>query len=147
MGDSFVLPGLKRKRAEIAGIVADLKKQIRRHQATLAHLDASIKLWAPDTRPDRIPNRRIYVRNRVFKPGEMPRLALDVLRTATEAMTTAEIGAAMIARKGASVADEPNPLRFTSDRASMVMAKLEKRKLVERVEGGPVLRWQLVNNP
>jgi hypothetical protein len=147
MGDSFVLPGLKRKRAEIAGIVADLKKQIRRHQATLAHLDASIKLWAPDTRPDRIPNKRLYVRNRVFKPGEMPRLALDILRTATESMTTAEIGAAMIARKGASVADEPNLLRFTSDRASMVLAKLEKRKLVERVDGGPVLRWQLVNNP
>jgi hypothetical protein len=83
MGDTFVLSGLKRKRAEIAGQVAYLKKQIRRHQATLAHLDASIKLWAPDTRPDRIPNRRVYVRNRVFKPGEMPRLALDVLRTAT----------------------------------------------------------------
>jgi hypothetical protein len=145
MGDTFVLSGLKRKRAEIAGQVAYLKKQIRRHQATLAHLDASIKLWAPDTRPDRIPNRRVYVRNRVFKPGEMPRLALDVLRTATEPMTTAEIGVAMIARKGVAT-EEPNLVRFTCDRSGAVLAKLEKRKLVERVDGGPVLRWKVVNN-
>ncbi len=139
----LALSALKRKRAEVAGQVAYFKKQIRRHQQTLAHIDACIKLWEPDSRPDRIPNRRIYVRNRIFKPGEMPRLALDILRTATEPMTTAEIGAAMIARKGASVADEPNLLRFTSDRASMVLLKLERRKLVERVNGGPVLRWKL----
>jgi len=142
----LALSGLKKKRGEIAGQVAYLKKQIRRHQLTLAHLDACIKLWEPDSRPDRIPNKRIYVRNRVFKPAEMPRLALDVLRTTTEPMTTAEIGAAMIVRKGVT-AEEPNLLRFTCDRSGAVLAKLEKRKLVERVEGGPVLRWKVVNNP
>ena len=139
----LALSELKRKRGEIAGQVAHLKKQIRRHQLTLAHLDACIKLREPDSRPDRIPNKRIYVRNRVFEPGEMPRLALDILRTATEPMTTAEIGAAMIARKGVGTDQEPNLRRFTSDRSGAVLGKLEKRKLVERVDSGPVLRWAI----
>lgn len=139
----YALAGLKRKRAEIAGQVAYLQKQISRHRMTLAHFDACIKIWEPNARPNRLPNKRFYVRNKVFVPGEMPRLALDILRTAPEPMTTAEIGTAMIARKGVSTADEPDLIRFTCDRSSMVLLKLEKRKMVERVEGGPVLRWRI----
>jgi hypothetical protein len=36
--------------------------------------------------------------------------------------------------------------RFTCDRSGAVLAKLENRKLVERVGDGPSLRRQVVNN-
>ena len=142
MADPLVLSGLKRKRAEIAGIIAYHKGQIRRQKANLAHIDAAIKLWAPATRPNRIPAKKVYIRNRCFKPGELPRLCLELLRNATEPMTTAELGMAALARKGLST-DDVHTVRFAADRTSMVMAKLHKRGLVERIEGGRVLRWSI----
>lgn len=45
--NTYAIPALKEKRAQIAGRVISLKKQIARHQKELASLDATITLFDP----------------------------------------------------------------------------------------------------
>ena len=80
-------------------------------------------------------------------PCELVHRRPDILAAAANMHSaSAEIGVAMIARKGVPRAQEPNLVRFTCDRSGEALAKLENQKLVEWVDSGPVLQWQVVNN-
>jgi hypothetical protein len=46
-GESVVVAALKRKRAEVAGIIANLEKQIAAHRADLSHIDRVLRLMDP----------------------------------------------------------------------------------------------------
>ena len=47
MADPIVVTGLLAKRSEVAGMIDNYRKQIAGLQAGLAHLDATIHLFAP----------------------------------------------------------------------------------------------------
>ena len=51
MGEPCVVSALRDKRAEISGMIADLEKELSRQRADLAHLDATLRLFAPDLAP------------------------------------------------------------------------------------------------
>lgn len=54
MSEPHVVAALKDKRAELAGIIADLEKGINGHRADLVHIDATLRMFAPDTEADGI---------------------------------------------------------------------------------------------
>jgi hypothetical protein len=56
MTDTHVISALRLKRAEISGYIHDLEKRIARQRASLANLDATIKLFSPGTNPLRTPS-------------------------------------------------------------------------------------------
>jgi hypothetical protein len=89
MSDPHVVTALRRKRAEVSGYIADLERKIARQQVNLAHIDATIRLFSPDTDPSAIPPKRTYRRTRYFAKGELSRRCLDALRTANGAPITA----------------------------------------------------------
>src|ERR1700730_10523283 len=100
MTNSHVTSALRLKRAEIIGHIHDLEKRIARQPANLANLDATIKFFSPGTNPDAIPPKRAYRRTRYFAHNELSRLTQDALRTASRPLTSAEIAAAVMQRKG-----------------------------------------------
>ena len=53
------MSGLANKRAEIAGMIARAQRQIGQFRADLAHLGATIRLFAPAMEPETIPAKRI----------------------------------------------------------------------------------------
>jgi hypothetical protein len=84
MGESHIISALSNKRAELTGIVSQLGQQ----QAGLAYLDATMRLFDPDIRPNMIRPRRQRARSVWFRPGECFRLIYDDLRDAVRPMTT-----------------------------------------------------------
>jgi capsule polysaccharide export protein KpsE/RkpR len=54
MGEPHVISALSNKRSELAGIVSQLERQLEQQQANLAPLDATMRRFDPDIRPNKI---------------------------------------------------------------------------------------------
>ena len=101
MAETHVISALRAKRAEVSGHIHDLEKKVKTWRARLAHIDATIKIFSPETDQEAIPPRRTYRRSGYFTKGEMARLCLDELRKADDQpITTATIVASIIKAKG-----------------------------------------------
>ena len=74
MAELHVVAALRAKRAEISAHIHDLEKKITTWRARLAHIDASIKIFSPETDPEAIPPKRTYRRSGYFRKGEFARL-------------------------------------------------------------------------
>jgi hypothetical protein len=82
MSDSFVLSGLKRKRAQIAGFIADHERKARDWRAALVHVDATLKLFDDTLDPEIIRPKRVHRKSRYFDGPELARLIQGELRKA-----------------------------------------------------------------
>jgi hypothetical protein len=104
--NTFALPALKEKRAQIAGRVISLKKQIAKHQKELVSLDTTITLFDPTYRIGSIKPKRTHRRAKLFKMGELGRLTIDALRRAETPLDTAQVIAAVTLASGQTTANE-----------------------------------------
>lgn len=96
----YMIEGLVKKRAELAGEIERTHDTLRSLAADLGHIDATLHILAPDRAVEAI-------KSKVFRPpadwskrGEMTRMVLSILRTARAPMTTREIGERMIVERG-----------------------------------------------
>src|SRR3954454_4808231 len=108
MAEPHIVAALKDKRAELAGSIADLEKRVGQHRADLLHVDAVLRLFAPEFEPATIPPRAVRHPNNWFKPGELARLLLEVLRTAPAALSVRDITVQVMERRGARPPGRPN---------------------------------------
>jgi len=107
MADPHVVTGLVAKRAEVAGLIDHHRKQIAGLEASLAHLDATLKLFDPEIDLRTLRPKQPRQRNAFFRPRECQRLVLEIFRDADgAALGSRRIGQALAERKGfeASVA-------------------------------------------
>lgn len=100
MAETYVVSGLVAKRAEMAGLIDHHQKQIAQLGTDLAHLDATLKLFAPEMDLRSLRAKEHRERNHYFAPNEQPRFVLDTLRQAGEPLTTAALAERAIALKG-----------------------------------------------
>jgi len=91
MAEPHVVAALKDKRAELSGGIADLEKRIGQHRADLLHVDAVLRLFAPDFEPAAIPPKAVRQPSGWFRPGELARMVLEVLRAAPAPLSIREI--------------------------------------------------------
>jgi hypothetical protein len=105
MAEPHVIGALRNKRAELAGIVLSLKQQLVQRRASLTHLDATMRLFDPELRPEEIRPRRQRTCNAWFRPGECLRLVYDVLRDAAEPVRAPDLVARIMAMKSISASD------------------------------------------
>src|SRR6185369_11976702 len=91
LSNKYAFAALRDKRAEIAGKIAALHKEIGKLQKDLAKLDGVIRLFDPSYRVGSIPAKGARQRSNLFKQGELGRLILDCLRKASEPQPTAAI--------------------------------------------------------
>jgi hypothetical protein len=106
MGEPHVISALSNKRAELAGIVSQLERQLGQQQANLAHLDATMRLFDPDIRLNTIRPGQRRARSVWFRPGECLRLIYDELRDAVQPMTTRELAERIMSVKAMATADD-----------------------------------------
>jgi len=104
MAESMVVSGLVSKRAEVAGQIASFKTEITKLQSALTHLDASIKLFAPEFDLRTVKAKRTNKRNQYFTKREAQRMVLDVMRKARMPLNSREITDQLLRRKNL----EPN---------------------------------------
>jgi hypothetical protein len=142
MGDTFIISGLTAKRAELSGIIADPEKRIAQHRADLVHIDAVLRLYAPEVEPETIAPKAVRRRNDWFKPGELARMVLDILRVAPAPLTVKQITVEAMQRRGL----DPNDARTVQLVGKLVHNAVTRqaKDLVERVEDGKVTMWKVV---
>src|SRR3954449_9784392 len=134
MAEPHVVAALKDKRAELSGNISDLEKRIGQHRADLLHVDAVLRLFAPEFEPATIPPRAVRRPNSWFKPGELARLLLEVLRTAPAALSVREITVQVMERRGL----DPQDARTAELLRKLVSNALNRQDaaLGARVPGG-----------
>src|ERR1700742_3325990 len=111
MAELHVVSALRNKRAELAGMVGQLEQQLARQRTNLAHLDATIRLFDPNVRPQEIRAKQQRARSAWFRQGECLRRIHDELRNAAQPLTTRDL-AERIMRAKAVPAGEQGSKRF-----------------------------------
>ena len=140
MGEPHVISALSNKRAELAGIVSQLERQLGQQQANLAHLDATMRLFDPDIRPNTIRPKQQRARSAWFRPGECLRLIYDELRDAPRPMTTRELAERIMAVKAMPMADD----RQRELVQKTILGSLNRAKqTIARSETAGVVSWRL----
>jgi hypothetical protein len=67
MAELHAVSALRNKRAELAGMVSQLEQQLARQRTNLAHLDATMRLFDPDIRPQEIRAKQQRTRSAWFR--------------------------------------------------------------------------------
>jgi hypothetical protein len=133
---------LRNKRAAITGEIAMHDREIDRLRADLVHLDATMRLFDPDTDPGGIPALRRYPRRTEwFARGEVTHRVYDALR-ANEIIWPREIAKTAMAEKGISETDKAMR-KAISARFARVCYDLTRCGRLERIGQGDEARWKL----
>lgn len=105
MAETHVVSALIDKRAELAGQITRFEQQLGQFRADLTHVDATVRLFAPDLEPDTIPAKVIRRSDGWFESGEVKRRVLDTLRRSARPMRAPDVVRAVMVEKGLDPAD------------------------------------------
>ena len=145
MAETHVVSALVEKRSELTGLVAHHQQQIARLGCDLQHLDATLKLFAPEIDLRTLRPKEYRQRNSYFKPGECQRLVLDAFREADgAALSSRQMGEQLARRKGLSIT--PEIIEQMQKNALAVAKRLETiGTLVPAGKDGAGRTWRLAD--
>ncbi len=139
-GDTFIISGLKDKRASVAGRVIELRREADRLEAELFHIDAVLRLY--DVEPGDIPTKgRVPLRSPYFARTEVTRRIYEVLRK-EGAVCAVDLADRAMREKGLDPANRKVRTHI-AQRFLTSLHDLKKIGKVERVGAGKGVRWQL----
>ena len=121
MAEAHVIPALKRKRARIAGELAQSEKRCEAMRLHLAALDHSLRLFGYDGDPADI--KPVKRRKLLFRRGELPRAIMGILRTANGHMADADLVERVMAMKALDV-ENVDLRRTITERVKAVRKRL-----------------------
>jgi hypothetical protein len=140
MADPHVISALRAKRAEVAGLIDSLERQIGQCRANLIHLDAVLRLYQPERDPTEIkPKRSVH---RYFASGELARLCLEAFRDAAEPPPILDIVERVIAAKGSDAGDRVLQVAI-GELVKATLAPMRRRGAVEKIWRRSGVRWKL----
>jgi len=90
-GSTFVLSGLRAKRAEIDGELRAAEKHAAQLRADLDTIDRAILVFDPTAHPHLIRPRKPRAHKTGLRRGDLSRAAMNVIRSATVPLTAKEI--------------------------------------------------------
>ena len=128
MADPIVVTQLIAKRSELAGLIDAKRGELNAILRDLDHIDAVIKLFAPEKVPELLPVKR-RPSDRTFARHELTRRIFNILREAERPMTARQITERIVEDKGTDV--EPSQLKSRVVRA----LKRQEKVLESRMEG------------
>jgi hypothetical protein len=128
--------------ADLGGKIEKNREEAKRLAEDMKHVEAVIKLFAPDYNVQAIAVKRRQNTSKWFKRGHLIRAIVDVLKAATAPLTVREITAAVLAGQG--ITDPEYKSRFVADCNVRVCLKYKEGKIVERVGDKPPVKWRLI---
>jgi hypothetical protein len=124
----------------MAGTVVQLEQHLVRQRADLSHLDATMRLFDPDIRPNEIRPRQRRARSTWFRHGECLRLIYDELRDAPQPMTTRALAERIMRVRAIPAADD----RSRDLVQKTLLGSLNRAKqTIARIETAGVVSWRL----
>jgi hypothetical protein len=140
MAELHVIGALRNKRAELAGVVSQLEKQLVQERANLTHLDATMRLFDPNSRPKEIRPKQQRERSAWFRQGECLRLIYDQLRDASQPLTTRELAERIMRVKAMPMDDDR---RRELVQKTLLGSLNRAKQTITRVETAGVVSWRL----
>jgi hypothetical protein len=141
MPNEHVLSGLKAKRAEIAGKIEMLHREMRLLVATVGHIDAAIRAFDPTVNLEDI-TPKLPPRFQAFK-GEVSRIVLDALREAKTPLPVFDITLSVAASRAISTDDKPFMI-ILRRRVDACLRSLRKKGLVKSTRpSGSLMLWEI----
>ena len=138
----YVLAGLTKRRAELAGEAETLRARLAQIATDTAHLDAVIRQFDPDYDLSSIRPKRPRVQDAAGR-GDMSRFIMKVLREATEPVATHEVVRRLMTERGQDVEDR-RLVKFTMKRVGMAFSRQKAAGTVRAIQGaGPVTLWEV----
>lgn len=140
MADAHVISALNRKYAQLTGELRKAKRETARLRRDVAHVEATIRLFRADWAKEGVASIAPIKPSRWGGRGTGLRLALGVLRDATEPLTARQITTAAVDAGGIALPDS----KALSAVAGRTAACLERRigSGVVRHDGRPP-RWSV----
>ena len=139
----YALDALKRKRAEMTGEIALCHARLQKLSEDLEHLDATLRLFAPDFVAESILPKVFTPPKSWSKRGEMSRAVLSILRVAKGPLSTREVASMVVAQRGLD--NDPGILNIMCRRVGHVLRDKRERGLVRALEEtGLWLQWEVV---
>jgi len=140
----YVLTGLVKRRAEIAGEIESLHQRMQQLIIDLESLDATIVQFDPGYDIEGI-------RAKAFRPpkdwanrGEMSRVVLSILRQAVEPLTTKDIALEMLITRALDRNDQ-RLLRLMTKRVGVALRVKRDAGIVRSAQGpGQYQTWEVV---
>lgn len=141
MTNEHVLSGLKAKRAELAGKIETMQREMRLLVATIGHIDAAIRTFDPTIDlEDILP--KLPPRFQAFK-GEVSRIVLDALRESKTPLPVFDITLTVAAGRGISTDDKPFMI-ILRRRVDACLRNLRKRGIVKSSRpSGSLTLWEI----
>jgi len=141
MAETHVLSALTKKRAEVSGEIKHYEKLLKQSKLNLQSIDQTIHIFDETYDLRTIKAKRVH-KERYFKTGEAKVLILNMLRTATEPLSTNNIGKKIAFNRGLDSKESFDLAHFQK----IIFASLERCEnngLIERVgKDGLAILWQ-----
>ena len=132
--NAFVVSGLVKRRAELAGEIERTHETLRKMVLDLENLDATIVQFEPDFRVETI-------RPKPFRPpkdwsnrGQMTRIVLSILRQAAEPLTSRDIALALLVERALDKNDQ-RLLRLMTKRVGVALREQKHKGVVQSEQG------------
>ncbi|MBF5090466.1 hypothetical protein F1640_10660 [Novosphingobium sp. NBM11] len=139
----YALEALKRKRAEMTGEIARCHARLQQLSDGLDHIDATIRLFAPDFVQESILPKVFTPPKSWSKRGEMSRAVLSILRVAKGPLSTREIASMIVQQRGLDA--DKGILDVMTRRVANVLRDKRSAGLVRSLEEtGLWLQWEVV---
>lgn len=143
MAEMHVVTALKAKRAELAGDIELTARRLQRLKVELQSLDTTLCLFDPSAAPETIEAKLWRPKADWAKRGEMSTAVLDMLRVASEPMSTRDMALAYMTARGHDTADE-RLLRLLSKRIGCCLRGKRDQGLVASEAGpGQIMLWRI----
>lgn len=140
MAEPLVIHALVSKYRRLLGRLEVCEAEVDELTASLIHLREAIHLFQPSYKIHLIRPLRTYKRDPRFKAGQRIRAALDVLRAASEPLTSHEI-ATRIYEGHFPAEKSPHAIEALRSALDVTLGRYEQRAIV-RGDGQPK-RWAL----
>ncbi len=144
MSDEYVVNGLVKRRAEIAGEIENTQKKLGDLVEDLAQLDAVILQFDPSYEIKSIVPKAWRPPEHWSKRGEMSRVILGIMRQATEPLTTRDIALQLLTERALDKNDKAL-VRLMTKRVAVSLRGYRESGHIRSMQGpGQYNLWELV---
>jgi hypothetical protein len=141
--NAFVVSGLVKRRAQLAGDIEKAHEALRRMVLDLENLDATILQFEPDFRLETIKPKAFRPPKDWSNRGEMTRICLSILRLAAEPLTARDVALQLLTERALNREDQ-RLLRLMTKRVGVALRLQRGKGIVQSDQGpGQYMLWQI----
>lgn len=139
----FVLNGLVKRRAELAGDIEAAHDALRKMIVDLENIDATILQFDSNFQVESIKPKAFRPPKDWANRGQMTRLCLSILRQAAEPLTARDIALQLLTERALNREDQ-KLLRLMTKRVGVALRLQRDKEVVKSSEGpGQYMLWEI----